>query len=64
MLQLSRGVLTLSSPQAVGDMIQRRIVKREEFEALQGEPVVHVKNGKPLTAQGAKLLGVPWPPTE
>jgi hypothetical protein len=26
----------------------------------QGEPVVHVKDGKPLTPHGAKLLGAPW----
>ena len=27
----------------------------------QGTTVIHVKDGKPLTAYGAKLLGVPWP---
>jgi len=25
-----------------------------------GEPVVHVKDGRPLTEHGAKLLGVDW----
>jgi len=28
---------------------------------LSSSPVVHARDGKPLTAHGAKLLGVPWP---
>ena len=56
------GVLAPMSAIAAGDMLRRQIERREEFEALQGAGVVHVHNGKPLTAQGAKLLGVPWPP--
>lgn len=30
---------------------------------LEKTPVTeHVRDGKPLTATGAKMLGVPWPP--
>ena len=53
-------ILNYYTPQAMGDAIMRTLRRREEFKAMQGEPVVHVKNGKPLTAYGAKLLGVPW----
>jgi hypothetical protein len=34
-------------------------VRREEEQAARGV-IVHVKDGKPLTARGAELLGVPW----
>lgn len=29
-----------------------------------GIPVVHVKDGKPLTPEGARMLGVTWPGNE
>ena len=45
---------------ALGDSIRRSIERREEFKAMQGTPVIHVKNGKPLTEYGAQLLGVQW----
>lgn len=34
-------------------------VRSEEEQAARGV-IVHVKDGKPLTARGAELLGVPW----
>jgi hypothetical protein len=33
---------------------------RLETESRHGTPIVHVKNGKPLTAEGARMLGVEW----
>jgi hypothetical protein len=33
---------------------------RKELDLSPNEGVIHVQNGKPLTAHGAKLLGVPW----
>lgn len=32
-----------------------------ESAAQCSSPIQHVKDGKPLTAHGAKLLGVAWP---
>jgi hypothetical protein len=29
-----------------------------------GVPIIHVKDGKPLTPEGARMLGVPWPGNE
>ena len=60
-LNPSRGVLGYSNAIVAGDMIRRKMVRLEEFESMQGTPILHVKNGKPLTAQGAKMLGVEWP---
>jgi hypothetical protein len=34
-------------------------VRSEEEQAAHGV-IVHVKDGKPITARGAELLGVPW----
>jgi hypothetical protein len=41
-------------------MVQRRLLARATKEALQQPAQVHVKNGRPLTAKGAYMLGVPW----
>ena len=60
-LSTSRGVLGYSNAIVAGDMIRRKMVRREELEAMQGTPVVHVRDGKPLTEHGAKMLGVEWP---
>lgn len=58
--QLSAGVLGIRDSFTLGDMIAHKRERRAEFLAMQGTPVVHVKNGKPLTAKGAAMLGVPW----
>ena len=55
------GNLGISNAATLGDMLVHKIIRREEFELMQGTTVQHVKDGKPLTALGAKLLGVPWP---
>jgi hypothetical protein len=60
-ITLRGGVLTVSNAIAAGDLIRSMIVHREEFESKQSTPIIHVKDGKPLTAHGARLLGVPWP---
>lgn len=52
------------SPAALGDMIRRKIIAQEKAIALQDAGICHVKNGKPLTEYGAKLLGVEWPVKE
>jgi hypothetical protein len=49
-----------SSPHALGDAVRAAMVKRIEFQLEQGVAVRHVKDGKPLTAHGAELLGMPW----
>lgn len=54
------GSLPYSNAAALGDAVRRKLLRREEFEAMQGVPIVHVKNGKPLTDHGAKMLGVSW----
>jgi len=50
-------------PGAIGDLAIQKAYSIATAKAWQAErpPVVHVKNGRPLTAHGAKLLGVPWP---
>ena len=54
--------LRYSNAAALGDALIKAIVSREEALSHRTENLtVHVKNGKPLTAKGAKLLGVPWP---
>ena len=59
-ISLNGRILGIANAATAGDMIQRMLVRHAEFEAMQGVPVAHVKNRKPLTAHGAKLLGVPW----
>ena len=61
-VNLGCSVLGFSSAQSAGEFVIREIIKRQEVEMAQGATVIHVKDGKPLTAHGAKLLGVPWPP--
>lgn len=48
---------------AIGDLLIKNAVAVAEHQLFSAENrgVVHVKDGKPLTAHGAKLLGVPWP---
>ena len=60
-VSLGLSVLGFSSAQVAGDFVIQNFLKRQEFEAQQGAPVTHVRNGKPLTAKGAKMLGVSWP---
>jgi hypothetical protein len=60
-VSLGRSVLGFSSGQSAGEYVIREIVKRQEFELAQGATVLHVKDGKPLTEHGAKMLGVQWP---
>lgn len=55
------GHLGYTNSLALGDMIRRKLVNRALSEAMRAEAVEHVKDGKPLTAHGARLLGVPWP---
>jgi hypothetical protein len=42
--------------------VEQMMVRKAEFQEAQGVTVEHVRNGKPLTAHGAKLLGVKWEP--
>jgi len=58
---MGKGRLNYSNGIVAGDALFRRIQRSLEYEAAQGKGVVRVKDGKPLTAHGAKLLGVPWP---
>jgi hypothetical protein len=46
----------------VASLIQQKMSARDRAEEFknQNPPTVHVKDGKPLTAQGARMLGVPW----
>ncbi len=53
--------LGYSSSHAFGDAIRASIVSSIEHGLNHGAGVAHVKNGKPLTAHGAQLLGLPWP---
>jgi hypothetical protein len=54
-----RGVFQYATnPAAMMDAI--RGIARATLD-LPSEVIVHVKDGKPLTAEGARLLGVPWP---
>jgi hypothetical protein len=60
---LGRGTYRLGMTAAgVAQIAQKSIVGRAEWEEYYKEhpPVQHVRDGKPLTAHGAKLLGVPW----
>lgn len=43
------------------DAIVRIAHKKAEAAEIAGSGTVHVRDGKPLTAHGAKLLGAPWP---
>jgi hypothetical protein len=42
----------------------RAYLERQEELKKMGPTVVHVKDGRPLTARGAEMLGVKWPPEE
>lgn len=48
--------------QTLGELVVRKAIHAATRDAYLEEnpPIVHVKDGKPLTAHGAKLLGVPW----
>lgn len=49
--------------EGIAGLIQRKIESRAKAIAYQAERpcVEHVRNGKPLTEKGAKMLGVAWP---
>lgn len=54
-------ILGYSNSAALGDAIRKKILDREFAMAYRADGlVVHVCDGKPLTAHGAALLGVPW----
>ena len=57
---LPRHITGYSNAAARGDSLRRQILKREYAMAMTPECVAHVRDGKPLTEHGAKLLGVPW----
>ncbi len=59
-LNLGTRILGLTEAGVV-DLLQRKMRNRVESEALREPCVIHVKDGKPLTAHVAALLGVPWP---
>jgi hypothetical protein len=46
------------SPADTTKAVQR--YAEEVRETMAARTIVHVENGKPKTAIGAKLLGVPW----
>jgi len=48
-LQLRNGIVA-------GDYVRQQIIRHHEFEAMQGQGVIHVKDGVPLTEYGKKLL--------
>jgi hypothetical protein len=61
--RLPRKILGYSSSFAAGDALRREILRREYALTHRTDGVVeHVRDGKPLTAKGAAILGVPWPP--
>ncbi len=43
------------------DLAVRQAEQRAAFQAQHGAAVQHIRDGKPLTEHGAKLLGVAWP---
>jgi hypothetical protein len=46
---------------AIGEIETARYYRAVRDEAENETPAIqHVKDGKPLTAIGARLLGVPW----
>jgi hypothetical protein len=55
-------VLGYSDAATLGDAVRKAIISAElaRFHRSDGL-VIHVKDGKPLTAEGARRLGVPWP---
>lgn len=56
-----RRILGYSTPAALGDAIRRAIANKEYAMSHRTDGLVeHVRNGKPLTAKGAALLGVTW----
>jgi hypothetical protein len=60
-VNLGRSCLGFSSAQSAGEYVIREIMKRQQIEAAQGATIVHVKDGEPITAHGAKLLRVKLP---
>lgn len=62
-LNMNARTLGLTEAGAV-QLIQKKAEARVRAAEYVREhpPVIHVKNGKPLTEHGAKLLGVPWTP--
>jgi hypothetical protein len=59
---LPQRVLGYSSPAALGDAVRKAIINREIALSHRGDGLmIHVKDGKPLTEKGAKMLGVAWP---
>ena|SRR3974390_2832651 len=56
------GKLGIRDSIVAGELLIRKLKAIETARAYQAERpgVVHVKDGKPLTAHGAKLLGLPW----
>jgi hypothetical protein len=65
MFSLNLGTHALGlTPDGIADLIQKKIRARAEAEYFksQAQCISHVKDGKPLTEYGAKMLGVLWPP--
>ena len=59
---LPRKILGYSNAVVLGDAIRKQIIRTEYAKAHAADGlIVHVKDGKPLTAEGAKMLGVSWP---
>jgi hypothetical protein len=56
--------LGIRDPLVAGERLKRHAMCQlnAEYHKSQNPGTVHVKDGKPLTALGAKLLGLPWPP--
>jgi hypothetical protein len=50
-----------AAPVAAQERAMARLRERVQDELKQGQTVVHVHDGKPLTEHGAKMLGLPWP---
>jgi hypothetical protein len=53
--------LKKASPKALAQRIKNYYKEKHELYFGSGLPEVHVKDGKPLTERGAKILGVKWP---
>lgn len=64
-LSLGRQVRGYSSGVALGDAVRRQmmasIAREQHIKDTVDRAVIHVKDGKPLTEYGAKVLGVGWP---
>jgi len=61
-LEMNTRVLGLTQA-GVESLIQKKLIARATGEAFRSDQaaIQHVKDGKPLTAIGAKLLGIEWP---